>query len=124
MLEHYFLGLIMSFFEAPADSNSNCTSDDNENEETGSTSNESTASFSSVSFSPELNTTSWDEHQINLKVGEIEGWLDNVKACLNCIRTCNNLKCQEMKNVMTLIDATDDLRKCTMRSARRISRPT
>lgn len=107
----------MSFSE---DSISDYTStDDDENEETGSTSNESTASFS-----PKLNTTSWDEHQINLKVGEIEGWLDNVKACLHSIRTYNNLKCQEMKNVMTLVDATDDLRKCTMRSARRISRPT
>ena len=122
---------------------SNCTSDDSANEGTESTSNESpasispatisSASISSASISPKSNT-SQDEHEINCDIGEIKGFLDRVKTCLNRIKTrvyrislresADDLKYLEMENVMTLIDGTDDLTDCTMRSASRISRAT
>lgn len=148
-----FLRLLISFSKVN-DSNmkgelsESCTSDDNDDNETESTSNESTVPLSSTSMlfpscllsispepsSPESNTTSWDEQQINLKVGEIEGYLDKILECLSDIEIhidqislrelADCLKCQEMQNVITLIDVTYDLAKCTRGPARRIRRST
>lgn len=134
----------MPFSKAATDTNSEstCTSDDSENEETKSTSNESavsnsSASISNISFqlaislpsasvSPEFNTTIWDEHVIDCDIDEMKGWLDQVKACSSRIETridrissresADFLKCQEMRNVMTLIDVIYDLTECTKRS--------